>query len=133
MDIAGFMAQVLSQKHSKLTHTFQRRQALKEILSQREELGTAIRQFEASKLEALDHALKAALRSGFASADLHLSAARHGLVAVAASPARRQDRRGLVAPRHAPGARKLPPQQAHAAPPCAPAAGGGSRCYCRCS
>ena len=83
---SGFMEQVLSKKQSKLTHTFQRRQALKAILAQREELGAAIASFETSKLHALTHAIKSAVKSGFSKTDLHLSASRHGLIALRQCP-----------------------------------------------
>ena len=52
------------------------------MLAQREELALAIEAFEASKLEALSAALRSALRSGFARSNLHLSSARHGVIAL---------------------------------------------------
>lgn len=77
---SAFMSQVSSQKQSKLTLTFARRESLKAVLVQREELSTAIATFQRGKLNALSAALQSALRSGFGKADLHLGAGRHGVI-----------------------------------------------------
>ena len=80
------MAQVRSQKHSKLTHTFAKRDALKSVLAQSNELAAAIEAFATSKHEALTAALRAALQSGFARSNLHLGGARHGVVVLRQPP-----------------------------------------------
>ena len=78
----AFMAQVESQKQSKLTHTFARCKALKAVLSDREQLGRALDAFESSKLQALRAALQHATCQALPSTPSASGGQQHGLIAI---------------------------------------------------
>ena len=83
------MGQVESRKQAKLTHTFARREALKSVLAQHEQLGRSIAAFERSKLEALRAALRSAREGGLGQASPRT--ARHAIMVVKASERKAED------------------------------------------